>query len=308
VHARLNARANASAAFAAVLFGASVVAVRIAVRDVPPLTLAFLRFAQGSLVILAGLALFRRDLLRVERRDVPYLAMLGLLFYAVFAITFNVGVRYTEASRAAVIIATMPLWTVVLSRFVVRERPTLRQVVGVLTSIAGVAIVMLNRGGTGNGSMKGDTLLLTTAFCGATYNILAKRVLERYGGLTMTFYAMFFGAVFLLPATLVLEGPIDFTTVNGKTLGLVIFLGVFGGALGFSLWTSALRQLSPTQVSVYINLNPIAATLLAATFLRERLSGSFLIGFVAVVAGVMIVNWTPRVISSAARDLGPGPQ
>ena len=72
-----NLGANAGAALAAILFGASVVAVRIAVRDVTPLTLAFLRFAIGAVVLLAGLAVFRRDLLRVSRRDLPYLALLG---------------------------------------------------------------------------------------------------------------------------------------------------------------------------------------------------------------------------------------
>lgn len=289
MHAQLNARANASAAFAAILFGASVVAVRIAVRDVPPLTLAFLRFAQGSLVLYIGLRVFRKNLLTVDRRDLPLLAGLGLLFFTIFAITFNAGMQYTAASRAAVILATMPLWTLIISRVAARGRLETRQIVGVLTSFAGVAVVMLNRGGAEASSLRGDALLLTTALCGAIYNVLAKRALERYGGVTTTFYAMMFGTLFLLPFSL---GGLNLGVLHGETLALVIFLGVFGGALGFSLWTSALRQLSPTQVSVYINLNPIAATLLAATMLHEQLSLSFLVGFIAVAAGVMIVNWT----------------
>src|SRR5512133_3980071 len=139
------AAANAKATVAAVLFGASVVAVRIAVRDVPPLTLALLRFGQGSLVLLAGIAIVRRDLLRVERRDLPYLAMLGVLFFTIFPLTFNAGLRYIEASRAALLLATMPLWSLILGRLGVRERLSARQVAGVLTSIAGVAIVMAQR-------------------------------------------------------------------------------------------------------------------------------------------------------------------
>jgi len=289
VPARLNARANASAAFAAILFGASVVAVRIAVRDIPPLPLAFLRFALGSLVLFVGLLAFRKDLLHVDRRDLPFLAVLGLLFFTIFPITFNAGVKYTAASRAAVILATMPLWTLIISRLATRGRLQARQIVGVLTSFSGVAIVMLNRNGTGASSFKGDVLLLTTALCGAIYNVLSKRVVERYGGITTTFYAMVFGTLFLLPFSL---SGLHFDVLHGETLAMLIFLGVFGGALSFSLWTSALRQLSATQVSVYINLNPIAATLLAATMLHEQLSGSFVIGFVAVVVGVMIVNWT----------------
>ena len=103
------ASANVAAATAALLFGASVVAVRVAVRDVPPLTLAFFRYAQGVVVLAAGIALFRRDLFHVERRDLPYLALLGVIFFAIFPVTFNAGLQYLEASQGALIIATTPL-------------------------------------------------------------------------------------------------------------------------------------------------------------------------------------------------------
>jgi len=292
--------ASVAAALAAILFGASVVAIRIAVRDIPPLTLAVLRFGQGSLVLFVGLVAFRRDLLRIDRRDLPYLALLGITFFTIFPVTFNVGMRYVDASRAALLLATMPLWTVVLARLVVRERLTPRQIAGVLLSIAGVAIVMIDRRAITNGtsySARGDLLLIATALCGAIYNVLAKRMLARYKGITVTFYAMTIGTLFLVPASIV-ERPPGLASLSAETLALVVFVGVFGGALGFSLWTSALSRLSPTKVSVYINLNPIAATLLGATILHERLSFFFAVGFAAVVAGVMTVNWT---VSGEAR-------
>lgn len=274
------------------LFGASVVAVRIAVRDVPPLTLALARFAEGSLILLVALMLFKREFLRVQPRDVPYLALLGLVFFAIFPVTFNAGLRYIEASRAALLLATMPLWSLMLGRMAAHETLSPRQIGGVFLSIVGVGIVMLQRGVSGgtSSSMKGDLLLLVTAFCGAIYNVLAKRVLGRYTGITVTFYAMAFGTVLLVPASLVERAP-NFAALSGETMAMVIFLGVFGGAMSFSLWTSALRRLSPTQVAVYINLNPMAATLLAATVLHERLSVSFVVGLVTVMTGVFIVNW-----------------
>lgn len=275
---------------AAVLFGTSVVAVRIAVRDVPPLSLALLRFGLGAIVLLGALAVFRRDLLRIDRRDLPYLATLGALFYTIFPVTFNAGLRYIEAARAAVIVATMPLWTVVLGRFIAHERLTMRQLVGVATSVAGVAIIMINRD-TRAGSIVGDLLLLTTALCGAIYNVVAKRSVARYGGLTTTVYAMLLGTLTLLPLTLLVERVPSISSLSAQTIWLIVFLGVLGGAAGFSLWTSALKHLSPTELTVYINLNPVAATVLAATVLGERLSGAFAIGFVAVVAGVFVVNW-----------------
>jgi drug/metabolite transporter (DMT)-like permease len=257
-----------------------------------------LRFGLGSIVLIAVLVIVKRDLLRVQRRDIPYLAMLGFILFTVFPVTFNAGLRYIEASRAALIVATMPLWTLLLGRLVAREGLSTRQIAGVLTSIAGVGIVMIQRMG-GNGSVVGDLLLLTTALCGAIYNVLVKRMLVRYTALTVTAYAMVFGTLFLVPASLVENAP-SVASLSRETLALLVFLGPFGGALAFSLWTAALRQLSPTQVAVYINLNPLTATLFAATMLHERLSGSFVIGFVTVIVGVFVVNWAPRPQASPA--------
>jgi drug/metabolite transporter (DMT)-like permease len=296
---RDRAVANASACIAATLFGASVVAVRIAVRDIPPLTLALLRFGQGAMVLFAGLALFRRDRLRIAPRDLPYLALLGAIFFAVFPTTFNMGMRYEAASRGALLLATMPLWTLVLARLVSREQLDLRQILGVFVSVAGVAVVIVQRRTAGTGSVdlvRGDLLLMITALCGAIYNVSAKRMLMKYGGLTVTFYAMLIGSLLLTPALAVERLP-SFSALSAETVWLVVFLGILGGALAFSLWTSALRRLSPTQVAVYINLNPIAATLLAATVLHEQLSTLFLLGFLAVAAGLMIVNWSPPISS-----------
>jgi drug/metabolite transporter (DMT)-like permease len=77
-------------------------------------------------------------------------------------------------------------------------------------------------------------------------------------------------------------------------VALLVFLGVFGGALGFFLWTFALTRLTPTQVAVYINLNPLVAIVLAAALLAEHLTIVFAAGFGAVLVGVLLVNWPKR--------------
>jgi drug/metabolite transporter (DMT)-like permease len=298
-----NLRANAAAAVAAVLFGASVVAVRVAVREVSPMALAFLRFGQGALVLLLALAVARRSLLHVRRRDLPYLAMLGAIFYTIFPVTFNAGMQYIPASRASLILATMPLWTVILARRAAHERLSPRQLIGVIISLVGVAVVMADRGGVSHGgSAKGDLFLVATALCGAIYNVLAKRALARYHAVTVTFYAMLFGSMLLIPAVAA-TGGIAPGSMSRVTVYMVLLLGVFGGALSFSLWTAALGRLSPTQVAVYINLNPLSATVLAALLLSERLSGMFVFGFIAVAAGLVIVNWTP---ARSAHESWPG--
>jgi drug/metabolite transporter (DMT)-like permease len=142
--------------------------------------------------------------------------------------------------------------------------------------------------------------MLVTALCGAAYGVLAQRAFARYNALTVTTYAMVFGTLLLLPAALV-EGLVGvLPQLDGQTVALLVFLGVFGGALGFFLWTFALSRLTPTQVAVYINLNPLVAMVLAAALLAEHLTIMFVAGFGAVLMGVLLVNWPKRTQAASA--------
>ena len=290
--------ANAGAFVAAVLFGSSVVAVRVAVQEVSPLSLAVLRFGQGGLLLVFVLLLVSgRGVLRVKWRDLPLLVLLGAIFFAVFPVTFNASLRLIEASRGALLLATIPLWSALLARISRSERLSPRQVVGVLISLAGVGLALAERGVGGQGglgTLAGDGLMLVTALCGAAYGVLAQRAFARYAALTVTAYAMVLGTLLLLPAA-VAEGLVGvLPRLDRQTVALLVFLGVFGGALGFFLWTFALTRLTPTQVAVYINLNPLVAILLAAVLLAERLTVAFALGFGAVLVGVLLVNWPKR--------------
>lgn len=289
--------ANAGAFIAAILFGASVVAVRVAVQDIPPLTLAILRFGQGGFLLLLLLLIWARDLLRVDRRDVPYLILLGAIFFTIFPVTFNTSLRLTEASRGAMMLATMPLWSVLLARVATGEHLNIRQTCGVFLTFAGVGVVLAERGLTFVGtnlSLAGDALMLVTALCGAVYGVLAKRMLTRYKALTVTAYAMVLGTLLLVPAAFVEDPFSALERMRTETVMLVLFLGIFGGAIGYFLWTFALTRLSPTQVAVYVNLNPMIATLLGVTLLAEKPTGIFVVGFAAVLAGVLLVNLRGR--------------
>jgi drug/metabolite transporter (DMT)-like permease len=136
--------------------------------------------------------------------------------------------------------------------------------------------------------------MLVTALCGAAYAVLARRAFARYDALTVTTYAMVLGTLLLLPFGLA-EGLVGvLPRLDGQTLALLAFLGALGGALGFFLWTFALTRLTPTQVAVYINLNPLVAMLLAAALLAERLTVAFAVGFGLVLLGVLLVNWPKR--------------
>jgi drug/metabolite transporter (DMT)-like permease len=296
---------NAAAFIAAVLFGAAVVATRVAVGSIPPLSLAFLRFGQGGLILLIFMLILRPGLLRIKLSDLPYLTLLGAVLFTIFPITFNLGLKYTEASRGALMLATVPLWSAGLARMVKTEHLILRQVGRIILTLGGVAFVLAERGLTWQGgiwALVGDLLMLLTAICGAIYGVLAQKMLKKYNAITVTTFAMLTGACLLIPAAFVEGLSQVLTKIDFQAASLILFLGICRGAVGYFLWTFALAHLTPTQVAVYINLNLMVATILGAALLAEKLTPVFLAGFVAVLIGVLLVNWPTKIVSEPLTD------
>jgi len=296
--------ANAGLLFAAVLAGASVVATRVAVQSVPPLSLAVMRYAQGGLILGVCLLLLARSQLRVRRQDLLTLTVLGTLLFAAFPLLFNAGLRLTEASRGSLMLATVPVWSALLARLSGQERLVTRQIIGLVLATGGVAVAVAERGldWQGHGAaLVGDGLILMAALCGAAYGVLVKRISGRYSALTVTTYAMLIGALVLLPAALGEGLATAVVDLDGQTLMLVLFLGVLGGAVLWYLYGFALSTLTPTQAAVYVNLNPLAAMILATVLLGELVTGPMLLGFAMVLAGVVLMNWPKRAPRATAR-------
>ena len=286
-------RGNAAGLIASAFFGASVVATRAAGDHVPPFSLAVLRFGQGGIILFAALALFRRDDLRIGRADLRRIAVLGFLLYGLFPLGFNGALRLTTASRGAVVLATMPLWSAILARRAGRESLTVRQLAGVAISMAGVVAVMAESFSLEDGSraLIGNLMLAATAIIGALYGVLAKPVLARHSAMPVTAYAMLAGSAILLPIALIEGLPNAVVTMDRSTALQVLYLGVVGGAIGYALMTYSLSHLTPTQATAYINVNPVVATALGALLLEERLTPWFGVGFALVATGLVLANW-----------------
>jgi len=289
--------ANIGASIASILFGLSAVAVRVAVQEMPPSSVAFYRYGQGALFLALALLIARRDSLRVKPKDLPCLALLGFLLFFLYPLAYNTGLRLTEVSRGSLMLATVPLWSALLARRG-GERLTPRQLAGILLSVLGVGLV-LGEGGLSwslaMGSVVGCGLVLLAALClalyGVVYAALARGALRRYHPLTVTTYTMGFGTLLLLPTALAEGFTETLGHLPGPAVVAVLYLGLFGGALALALWTFALKGLTPTRVAIYLNLDPIVATLLGTFFLAERPTGVFLFSFAAVLVGVLMVNW-----------------
>ncbi|MFW6175114.1 MAG: DMT family transporter [Chloroflexota bacterium] len=289
--------ANASAISAFTLFGCAVAATRVVSQDIPPFVLATARIGIGAGILWAVMLLFNRGGLGVRRSDIRMLAVPAFFYFTAFPIALAAGFNVTEASRGALLLATTPVWSVGLARMAGRERLSPRQMTGVVVSVAGVAVVFADSALTAPEpgavstpvAVGGAALLLFAAACTAIYGVLSQRAFATYNPLTVTAYTMLIGTLFLLPSGILqlsVTGPGDWTPFNTV---LLIFLGSLG--LAQLMFVFALSRLTPTQVTIYVNLNPLVATLFGAFALGEVFTWAFAVGFVAVLGGAVMVNW-----------------
>jgi drug/metabolite transporter (DMT)-like permease len=287
-------RSAIAAASASVFFGASVVATRFVVSQTHPVSLAFLRYLIATLCLSPLLVQAFR--VRMPRHDLLVIAGLGALFFGVFPWSFSASLQYSPSSRVAIEIATTPFITLIVSRLRGYDRITTPKVLGQLLAFVGLYLALSR--GTPSGVdasqvWKGDLCIAITVTCGALYNVFSRPYLQRYRSLHITAVSMAAGMLFLAPiaaAQGLFSGVPSFTP--GGWLA-VLFLGVFGGAIGFALWIWALERSTPSRVAVFITLNPITAISLSALLLHEPITTGFLLGLIGVLGGIILANWRP---------------
>ena len=271
------------------LGGTAAAVTRYLVGDADPLTLAVLRWGIGFLCVLP-VAL----LLRVRwpmRRDWPAVATLGVCFFGLFFILYNIAVGYTTAARASLALSTLPLQTMLIGALLGAEPLTPRKSAGVGVAMLGVfAALASGLSQAPAGAWRGELIMTAAVLCMAVYNVLARPLMQRSSALGFLTVGMGFGA-----AGLTLAGAATNRISVLADFGVPqwiagIYLGVGGGALAFILWVLALQRATPTQVANTMTLNPIAAALLATQLVDEPITLNLVAGVIAVCLGIWIAT------------------
>jgi drug/metabolite transporter (DMT)-like permease len=243
--------------------------------------------------------LFHRHGMRVERRDWGLFFLLAAFYFTAFPLSMAFGFQVTEASRGALLMATSPIWSVVLGRLTRRESLIGRQYLGVLVSLIGIGLVFgesaLSPAET-NGEVAstaaaigGALLLLFAAACVGIYGVASQPAFARYSALNVTAWTMLIGVTMLAPMAII-------EIALGNTGGFSVqnsLLMVYLGSLGIAqlMFVFSLSRLSPTQAVIYVNFNPLVATAIGAALLEETLTGTFALGAAGVIVGAVLVNW-----------------
>jgi drug/metabolite transporter (DMT)-like permease len=271
------------------LGGTAAAVTRYLVGDADPLTLAVLRWGIGFLCVLPVALLLRARW--PIRRDWPAVAALGICFFGLFFIFYNIAVGYTTAARASLALSTLPLQTMLIAALLGAEPLTLRKSAGVGIAMLGVfAALASGLSQAPAGAWRGELIMTAAVLCMAVYNVLSRPLMQRSSALGFLAVGMGFGAAALTLAG-VATGRISVLADFGPPQWIAgAYLGVGGGALAFILWVLALQRATPTQVANTMTLNPIAAALLATQLVDEPITLNLVIGVIAVCLGIWIAT------------------
>ncbi|HEY2995252.1 MAG TPA: DMT family transporter [Methylomirabilota bacterium] len=280
-----------AAALTGVQVGASMVATRFVIEQTAPASLALLRYAIGFLCLLPA-ALLVEPRPRFAGRDVLPIALLGIAQFGVLIMLLNYALRFVPSGRAALIFASFPLLTMLVAAAAGAERLTARKALGVLLTLGGVACALGERGlhrGAAGQAWLGELVVLASALVGAVCSVLYRPFLKRYRALPVSTFAMLASVVFLAgPAA----GEGFFAALPRFTpwgWAAVLLIGIGSGG-GYYLWLWALEHAPPTEVTVFLALSPITATLLGGALLGETLSALVAFGVALVTAGLWLAT------------------
>jgi drug/metabolite transporter (DMT)-like permease len=271
------------------LGGTAAAITRYLTGGADPIALAVLRWGIGFVCLLPAALLLK--VRWPARRDLPAVAALGVCFFGLFFIFYNIAISFTTAARASLALATLPLSTMVVAALLGVEKLTFRKTLGVCIAVFGVAAALAaGLSAAPQGAWRGELIMLAAVFCNAFYNVLSRPLMRRSSALGFLTVGMGAGAAVLIAVGLFTGSIVALKSFSTPQWIAGIYLGVGGGAAAFILWVLALERATPTRVANTMTVNPIAAALLATQLVGEPITPNLVVGLIAVFAGIWIAT------------------
>ncbi len=284
---------------------------RYIVGFMSPQTAAGWRFAIAALVFIPLVAWREGWPLQAIKRNALVLGVMSAVGVFGFNTGLFFGLKSTSAVNGALIVAVSPALTTVLAALLNRRMPGIKQVLGLVLGMAGVAVVV------SRGSLQallslhlsaGDALVLMAAVCWSVYSVLPQRFVKGLSPLQIAGSTIIGGAV-LMMAFAVGTAPDVFVWPGSGGLWAILFMALFGSVLAYVWWNDGVKVVGPAQAAVFMNFVPLFAALIGV-LLGEHLAASQVVGAGLIIAGVVVATVSTKskpVVALPAAHLGPVP-
>lgn len=272
--------------------------IKVGLDYAPPVTFSAVRYLIAALFMTLVLT-YRKGLAEMMKEyleDWKTLTLLGLVGIALPNALLNIGLQFTTASLSSIIQASGPVWTVIVAVPLLKESLGVDKIAGMVIAMA-ATVLLVTEGGIdiNNSTFLGNVLILGTAICYAFSGVITKVALRKHHPIETTGWSLITGSLILLALA-----PIDWgegVALNSDFLIILVFLGLFPGALAFLLYNYVLVKSEVSTLSLFLYLIPVFATIISIVFLGESITvmtvilGSMIIFGVAVAQYRLITRW-----------------
>ncbi len=271
--------------------------IKIAVQEVGPITLVAFRVLFGLCFGLAVILIQRTPLPRTRREWLPVL-LLGITNVAIPFFLISWGEQAIDSAVAAILDATVPLFTILVAHYLLRDdKMTWPKVIGLLTGFAGVIVLMSKDLASSSGSMLGQLAVVLASIFYAGSTVYARASTENTSSILRSAGPLISSTVVMWLAVPIVESPIKFPHLSITWIAL-LWLGILGSGLAFVMNYYLIHEIGPTRTTMVTYLFPLGGVILGVVFLDEQLSWQLLAGGVLVVLSLIVANWRPRPAAS----------
>ena len=270
-------------------WGGTFISTRIAAQTFGPFTGASIRYSIALIFLLPMAWKQNRQLFAIRKNQLPLLLLLG--FSGIFAYNFFFfkGLKTIPASRGALLAALNPIFVMLMSAVIYKERITMRKITGIIISLMGV-IIVISRGKVTellSGLELGDLFMLGCPLTWAIYTMAGKPVLKHTTPLQASAWASLSGLIMLLLFSTGETFPVN---IPAKVWVALAYLGIVGTVIAFVWYYDGIKTIGPMRTAIFTNLVPVFAVLLSVIILHEQVSWYTWIGGALVVGGVLLVT------------------
>ena len=276
--------------FVNVMWGLSFIASKHAMNSgFTPLMLAAVRYAMATACLVPCLLAAEKRMVLKKKDIVPMVlsGMMGITLYYYFEYS---GMERTSTISASLILAAIPVMTMVAEAVIDRVRLRPAQIFGALLSLAGVGMIVLSGSDEGQSSLLGDMLILGASITWVAYIFISRKLRADYSSLSMNTWQAVTALITLIP--LAMTEQCDLTSIPWDGWAATAALAVICSALCYYIYGNALYEMSPLASAIFINLIPLTTIVGGVVLLGESLTWLTIAGGGLIIGSIFLVNMT----------------
>ncbi|HET6225215.1 MAG TPA: DMT family transporter [Bacteroidia bacterium] len=284
-------QAHIAILLANIIYGANYsIAKEVMPLYIKPFAFVLLRIGGALIMFLMVSTFIIKE--KVDKKDLPRIALLGVCGVAINQLMFLKGLSLTTPINASIIMISNPIAVLLFAAIALKERMSINKIAGIALGIAGALLLLLfnKTFSFGSETITGDMMVLINSLSWACYVVLAKPLMKKYNTFTVVKWVFIFGFIYVFPFGYSEIKEVEWQTIPPMGWACISFVVIATTFLAYIFNTFALKALSPSVVSIYIYLQPFIATLIAVIFGKDELDARKIISALMIISGVYLVS------------------